>query len=138
MNKIQLWLLAQLNIPYRIGGDDPMSGYDCSGLAQEYLLSFGWWPFGKSDANAQQIFSFFSSKYGQSPRGVVGDLVFYGQSPAQVRHVGILFDEDSMVSEAGGDFGTKTLNDAVEKNAFSKMRPIHYRPDFIAVVGGFH
>ncbi len=117
--------------PYKIGGDDPMAGIDCSGLIMELLIAAGVFPHG-TDMTAQRLFDHFKS-FETLDNGSPGALVFFGSSPAKVTHVGFCISEKNMIEAGGGRADTDTLEKAIALNAFVKMRPIKYRKDFIGI-----
>lgn len=83
--------LRQLGVPYVWGGESP-SGYDCSGLVQASYRTAG--------INLPRV---AQEQYDAGPRLPAsaplapGDLVFFGQSPGDVTHVGIVVRSGEMV-----------------------------------------
>ena len=122
--------------PYRWGGDDPMGGFDCSGLAQEVLASVGLDPSG--DQTADGLYRMLKAKAVGSPDGnwPAGCLVFYGSASA-ITHVGVSIGNGLMVEAGGGGSKTLTAEDAQTQNAFVRIRPINRRADFVAVCDPF-
>jgi cell wall-associated NlpC family hydrolase len=51
-----------LGTPYRWAGDDPLAGFDCSGLAIELYTSFGLWD--GRDVRAQDLYRHFRALAG--------------------------------------------------------------------------
>lgn len=127
------WVQAQLNIPYVWGGDDP-SGYDCSGIAQEFYKIVGIDPPG--DQTAADYFRMFTVPTngrivrGEPPR--FGDMAFYGL--AQVTHIGVCMNSLILFEEGGGGSDNRLPSDAAKNNAFARFRPIHARADLRAIV----
>jgi len=83
--------LAQLGTPYRWGGEGP-GGFDCSGLVQAAYASAGI----VLPRVAQQQFDSGPAV----PAGAAlqpGDLVFFGNDPAHVEHVGMVAGPGLMV-----------------------------------------
>ena len=83
--------LAQRGIPYVYGGESP-AGYDCSGLVQAAYRAAGI----NLPRTAQEQYDAGP----HLPAGAQlepGDLVFFGQSPSDVEHVGIVLREGEMV-----------------------------------------
>lgn len=119
-----------LNIPYIWGGDDPIIGYDCSGLAQELYAMLGIDP--KGDQTAQALYNAFASKSNRV--GDVGSLVFYGKSKTSITHVGVMISPTAMIEAGGGGSKTNTNSDAAKQNAYIRIRPINRRTDVVAVL----
>jgi cell wall-associated NlpC family hydrolase len=129
----QMAMLTLAGLPYRYGGSNPMTGYDCSGLAQEALSFVGIKPPG--DLNAQGLYDWFS-KPGNGQVGVkdVGALAFYKNAQGQVIHVAPFYDGDVILEARGGDSSTTNEEAAIEKNAFSSFRNYKHRKDFFAII----
>jgi cell wall-associated NlpC family hydrolase len=116
--------------PYRWGGDDPIEGFDCSGLVQEILASVGADPAG--DQTAQTLFEHFRRQGRISP-SAPGAIVFYGKNRDLVTHVAFCIDRYRVVEAGGGGAKIKTRSDAAEANAFVRVRPFDHRPDIVAI-----
>lgn len=102
---------------YKWGGDDP-SGFDCSGFVIEILKSVGILPR-KYDNTAEGLFfKFFKNKVKKAYRGC---LVFYGDP---ITHVEFCIDDTFSIGASGGGRDCTTIEDAIRKNAFVKLRPI--------------
>lgn len=119
-----------LNIPYIWGGDDPIIGYDCSGLAQELYAMIGIDPPG--DQTAQALYNHFRNT--SQLKGDVGSLVFYGKSKTSITHVGVMISLSQMIEAGGGGSKTKSSSDAARQNAYIRIRPINRRTDIVAVL----
>lgn len=118
-----------VGLPYRWGGDDPMAGFDCSGLVQEILASVGEDPAG--DQTAHTLYRHFS-RHGYTPpenEWRAGDLAFFG-TQQKIRHVGFCVDSFRMVEAGGGGSNIHTLQDAEQANAYIRIRPVKQRTDF--------
>lgn len=126
------YLMQQIGKPYISGGDDPVGGYDCSGLACEFLRAASMVRFDYR-TNAQGLFEKFMK---EGMTGVYGRfaLSFYGESPLAIVHVGICLDDKLMVEAGGGDHTTTTVAEDIRRNAFVRVRAIKYRKDFLAVI----
>ena len=116
---------------YKWGGDNPLSGMDCSGLIQELLRSVGLDPPG--DQTAQGLYDFFSER-GDWNVYRCGALAFYGKSSKEVTHVAMLIDQYRVIEAAGGNQTTMTKEDAEVKGAFVRVRLIHARKDLLSVI----
>lgn len=104
---------------YRWGGDDP-SAFDCSGYSIECLQSVGLFP-DPGDTTAAGLWKMFENR---RIRGAVeGALVFWENESGEVAHVEICVNDTFSIGAHGG-FNIKTIDDAIEFNAFIKVRPI--------------
>jgi cell wall-associated NlpC family hydrolase len=128
---LQEYALRFVGLPYRWGGDDPINGFDCSGLVQELLASVGMDPPG--DQNAQGLFEHFLPSSHREVRGA-GALAFYGITPEKITHVAMFIDHDTVIEAGGGGSKTLTREDAAAQNAFIRLRPYNHRKDLVAVL----
>ena len=124
-------MLTYLHRPYIWGGDDPILGFDCSGLVQELLAIIGMDPDG--DQTAQALYNHFSKRK-FSTFGDTGTLVFYGKSEKEITHVAMLFDRHTIIEAGGGNSKTITPIDARNQNAFVRLRHINKRKDIVAAI----
>ena len=113
--------------PYLWGGDDPMSGFDCSGLCIELLKTVGILPRA-GDWTAHGLMTQFSWQVVPStePRQV-GQLVFWG-SHGKATHVEMVYAVVGglviTVGASGGGSATNSQQVAVRQNAYIKLRPL--------------
>lgn len=114
-----------LGLPYRWGGDDPMQGFDCSGFVIELLKSSGILPR-MMDTTAHGLWVMFASKEVSKP--VAGCLVFWKRSDGRIVHVEMCIDDRHSVGASGGGGATITIEDAIQRNAYIKVRPFRTRP----------
>lgn len=114
--------------PYRWGGDDPINGFDCSGLCQEILASCGMDPVG--DQTADALYRVWKTKGTQ--QRTLGALAFYG-TEAKVTHVAFMIDSNRIVEAGGGGSKTLTREDAASQNAYVRIRPVDARKDLVGV-----
>jgi len=110
-----------LGKPYLWGGDDPMAGFDCSGFCIEVLKSVGALPL-RGDWTAHSLSKLWPETYNPS----FGCLAFWGSS-AKITHVEFMLDNKYSIGASGGGSKTKTVQDAINQNAYIKIRPIKHR-----------
>jgi len=134
---LKVYVMSFLTLPYRWGGDDPMTGFDCSGFVLEILKSQGMWP-NKEDATSQTLFKYFiqlgHQAFTRTPE--FGSILFFGKSPDQVTHTAFALNPFQMVEAGGGGSTTVNLKAAEEQNAFIRIRPI--RSDLIGAFNPFY
>jgi cell wall-associated NlpC family hydrolase len=116
-----------------VGGDDPLAGFDCSGLISETLQAVGLLPH-RTRLRASQLYERFEA--GAVERGYAGCLVFW-YSGDKVVHVEMMIDDFHTIGASGGGSKTKTIEDAIRQNAFVKMRPLSYRGDRYLIADPF-
>lgn len=130
---LKAYAISLIGTPYFYGGDDPVSGFDCSGLVCELLRASGVVPWNYR-TNAQGLFDEVKKKYGPvQPR--LGALAFYGKSLFSIDHVAFCLDAFTILEAGGGDHTTLNLPQAIKQNAFVRMRPLRFRKDFLCTVG---
>jgi len=132
LSALQRYMLCFVGLPYIWGGDDPVVGFDCSGLAQEFLAAAG--KDFPGDQNAQALYD-LGKKAGWAPgvRGC-GALCFYGSSLTHITHVAMMFDESVVVEAGGGGSKTTSAAAAAAQNAYIRMRPHDRRADLVAIL----
>lgn len=130
-----------LNVPYRWGGDDPLEGIDCSGLALEGLKAVGIVPR-ELDTTAHlllhQIFADLPVVTDEKKLRA-GMLVFWAHPGLPIHHVEIVWaafaDRTLTIGASGGGSRTVDRAAAVRDNAFVKIRRV--TPGWIAAVDPF-
>lgn len=121
------YAMALVGTPYLWGGDDPIKGFDCSGLVLDLLTAAGTWHGG--DATAAQIKAQFEANNTESP--TFGTLVFFGSAPSDVTHVAFCLNATMMLEAGGGSHLTINEEMAAKQNAFVRVRPISRRKDLV-------
>ena len=104
------WALAQVGTPYIWGGETPGVGFDCSGLVQAaYRVA------GISLPRVAQDQYDATAKLAPGDPLQPGDLIFFGQGPTDVTHVGIYIGDGQMVDapHTGADVRVESVPTAV-------------------------
>lgn len=126
-------------LPYKWGGDDPMKGFDCSGYVIEILKSVGLLPR-KGDWTANSLYNMFiDNSFGVAEEGM---LVFWRRSnpnvpPYKIIHVEYCLTSELSIGASGGGGSTITEQDAVEQNAYIKVRPFRSRVNHLGFYDPF-
>jgi len=123
-----------LGLPYRWGGDDPIQGFDCSGLVIEVLQGVGILPHG-FDTTAEGLYQRFKSN--ALAKGYAGCLVLWFNASGLATHVELMVDDIHTIGASGGGSSTTSPQAAVDQNAFVKMRPLGYRGSNFKIVDPF-
>jgi cell wall-associated NlpC family hydrolase len=124
MNKREIAQKVAWNMlgkPYLWGGDDAIAGFDCSGFCIEILKSVGTLPRG-GDWTAQMLWDKLKVYEVSEPRD--GCLVFWNNSAGnKIIHVEFAINSDLCIGASGGGSKTLSAQDAIEQNAYIKVRP---------------
>lgn len=126
------YALSMLGVPYIWGGENRLTGVDCSGLVQLILRAGGVDPPG--DQTAQALYDHFHRTSGVEGIPQWGALAFYGESVLKISHVAWCLNPYQMVHAAGGDSTCKTIEDAKKKGACVRIDLIDYRKDRVALI----
>lgn len=119
-----------LNKPYLWGGDDPMSGFDCSGLCIEILKSVGLLPR-QGDWTADGLYKRFARyRVSLDTQVCEGCLIFWG-TDVRMTHIEYALGPELTIGASGGGSTTSTLAVAIRKNAYIKIRPWRDRLDTV-------
>lgn len=125
------YAMGFVGLPYRWGGSNPISGFDCSGFIQELLSSVGIDPPG--DQSAQALYDFFEKDARWNEYGC-GSLVFYGQDSRHITHIAMMVDNYCVIEAGGGGSKTVTKDDADKQNAYIRLRIYNHRKDVVAIL----
>lgn len=123
-----------LNIPYKWGGKNPLTGLDCSGFVEWCLMSVGFDPPGVN--NAQALHDWLM-KQEQNSRGSfldAGTICFYGESPEKITHVSLMINPHQIIEAGGGGSETVDLAHAQARGACVRIRPFGHRRDLVMVI----
>jgi len=118
--KLVEYLQRFIGTVYRWGGDDPVGGFDCSGLVSEGLRALGWLRWDERLGSGQFADRFHDLVVDDDP--LLGDVLCW---PG---HVAVAVDERTMIEAGGGGPSTTTEGEAAKDNAFVRLRPISMRP----------
>ena len=118
-------------VPYIYGGNNPVEGFDCSGLVCEILRAGGM--IGKQDYNSQMLFDAFQADWTKVNRPVRGTILFFGKGEREISHCAFGLGCGLMVECGGGDSSTITREAAAKKGAFVRPRPVTWRKDLITM-----
>jgi len=129
IRSLAVWYAEQfIGLPYIYGGDDPIEGFDCSGLVHEVLQAVGK-EARNYDSTAQSLWANFVVEGMTVKRPHAGCLVCYVNENSVASHVGIMIDSEHMIHAAGGRSTTRTRADAARQNAYVRMDRYDYRDD---------
>jgi len=123
-----------LGLPYRWGGNDPILGFDCSGLIVEVLQGVGLLPHG-SDMSANGLYIRYQNKV--VANGYAGCLCLWFNPAGLATHVEIMIDDYHTLGASGGGSATTSTEAAAAQNAFIKMRPLGYRGSNFKIIDPF-
>lgn len=125
-----------IGTPYKWGGNNPVEGFDCSGLVVELVKSTGE-QLPMPDMNAQQLFDHYQT-HGEWNRIQAGALVWYGESVTKITHVAMLLDDTRIIEAGGGGHLVLSKEDAAAKGAFVRQRHMDYRKDRVAIIRPYY
>lgn len=135
---LEKYALSFLGRPYQWGGDDPLGGFDCSGLVIELMQASGEIRPG-SDMTAQGLYNWFSTENAEEIGFCAfGALVFYGHSRHRITHVAFGLDKYRVLEAGSGGKSIRTMDDAIKHNAVIRIRPYNYRSDSVAIYRPFY
>ncbi|MDC1375105.1 C40 family peptidase [Polaribacter sp.] len=99
-----------IGVPYVWGGDDPLTGFDCSGYVQ--------WVFNEAmgisiPRTSKQQYEYFKSKTAKSIKNIKpGDILFFRTTSSPVSHVGIAINSKTFIHAPNSN--SKIRIDALE------------------------
>ena len=128
-----------LGRPYKWGGDDPMTGFDCSGFIIECLKAPGILPR-KGDWTAQGLADRLGPPHLDiHALKIPGDLIFWNNSAgSKIIHVEMLVTSKCCIGAGGGGSRTRTVQDAIDQNAYIKVRPWATRKNVAGFVNPYN
>lgn len=125
------YALSFLGIPYQWGGNNPLTGLDCSGLVCEILKGVGAVPH-SADLTSQQLFNHLGA--GQNVTPQTGAIAFYGESISHITHVAFCINDRLVVEAGSGGRDVVNISEAQSRGAVVRIRPLKYRKDLVAVL----
>ena len=129
-----------LGLQYSWGGNDPIAGFDCSGLVIEALKSVGVLPR-VGDWSAHALLHDIFRDRPRVPTSELrpGCLVFWARADGHIRHVemvyAVLERRAVTIGASGGGSATTTVAEAIRADAYVKIRPV--APGWVAAVDPF-
>lgn len=129
LSYLEKYAMSMLHIPYIWGGDNPMKGFDCSGLVIWLLSSHGVLPH-KFDTTSQGLYDMFPKIKEPS----LGALAFYGVAQNAISHVTLCLNNKLMIEAGGGDSKCNSKEAAQMRGACVRIKPIDYRKDLVGFV----
>lgn len=119
------WEIAKTMIgqPYIWGGDDPMTGYDCSGFVIEVLRSCGVLP-NAQDFSAAGIYDYLTkTKKCATPKsGSQGCFVFWKNASSSIVHIEMCINEKMSIGASGGGSANTTIDVSKKTQGYVKVQ----------------
>jgi cell wall-associated NlpC family hydrolase len=125
------YALSFTGTPYKWGGNNPMTGFDCSGFVGECLKAFNVLN-PACDYSSRGIFKELVNQPKHMAGVKRGAILFFGNDLENISHTAIALSEKVMLEAGGGDATTISKMAAEVQNAFVRVRPI--RRDLVASI----
>lgn len=128
LREAALWIWErQIGKPYIWGGDDPIAGFDCSGLVLEGLQGVGFIPKGKDHTAQSLCMEVFKDKKELTKDKLQPGCLLFWQKGEKFYHVEIVWrvieGRVLTIGASGGGSATPTKEAAIAQNAYVKIRP---------------
>lgn len=126
-------VLKLVGCPYIWCGQNPWTGFDCSGFVIWVMQVFDILPSG--DWTAAGVWAHFAQVPEKSRDQVeLGDLVFYGADPQHITHIMLGLGGGLVIGSSGGGHLITTIEEARKIGAQVKVKPVRYRADLVSVL----
>lgn len=133
MDILKDYAMSFLGTPYYYGGNNRLTGMDCSGYVLEVLKSAI--PDIDVDMSSQMIHHWLERRSGtRFNTWGCGSIVFFGASTTKISHVAFCIDQYRMLEAGGGNRDTKSRAEAEARGAMVRMRTIADRKDRVAML----
>lgn len=119
--------------PYIWGGDDPIAGFDCSGLVIELLTAAGVFPYGYDAPSRQILIDLIARGAQKTSYPQFGSICFYGKNPDTITHVAFCMDKETIIEAGGGGSANTTAEVSIKTNGFVRFRPLSFRKDLLVI-----
>jgi hypothetical protein len=124
----------ELGKPYVWGGDNPLVGFDCSGLMVEACKAVGRLPR-QGDWTARDL----AVRFPPTAKLRRGDLVFWNRG-SEIGHVEMIWAVYGRlvltIGASGGGSTTTSREEAIQQDAYVRIRPI--TPGWVSAVSPFN
>lgn len=132
MKRLEQLALSLVHKPYLWGGQNPLTGFDCSGLVV-YLLRAARLINVHADYTAFGLFELLK-RWECTTERKLGAVAFYGESMNLIKHCAFCLD-DKWCIEARGDRTVQSFSDAMNyrsgEGAYVDLALIDGRKDFV-------